>query len=142
MGRYQHSASADLAADVVFDQLADVRSLPRYFPVLRSVQPRHGEVVQVETERDRHHVDTQGWLRVDRARRRLRWGSQWPNDYSGQLDVIDRGAGACDIVVELNTTRAEGEGVRHELEQAVATLTQVVALRDDERRQATGDDER
>ena len=131
MGSYQYAQSADLSAERVFDYLADVRNLPHYLPSLTAAEPEAGDQVHVEAKVDGRTESGEAWMRVDRERRRIEWGSEGPNDYHGQLAISDLGSGRCTIELDLHTTRADGpeieEGVRH----AVAGLIKAIDAKTD-----------
>ena len=47
MGDYEQSRDVDAPAQALFDYLADVRNMPRYFSSMTSAEPAEGEAVQV-----------------------------------------------------------------------------------------------
>ena len=126
MGNYQHAETADLSAERVFDYLADVRNLPRYLPSMTAAEPQGGDQVRVEAKVDGRTESGEAWMRVDRKRRRIEWGSEGPNDYHGELEISDDGPGRCSIKLELHTVRAEGaqieEGVRHAVDSLIKAI--------------------
>lgn len=122
MTSYAHQAEVDLAADRLFDFLADPRTLPRYLPELTEVEPVGGDRVHVEAEVGGRHVEAEGWLRVDRDRRTLSWGTPGEDDYHGELTVSDQGDGRSNVAITLHTERAGGPEVQRGLEEAVAVL--------------------
>ncbi|RKT55288.1 SRPBCC family protein [Saccharothrix australiensis] len=122
MSSYEHRAAVDLAPDRLFDFLAEPKNLPRYFPELTEVDPVGGDRVHVEADLGDRHVAADGWLRVDRDRRTLSWGTPGETDYHGELSVTGQDAGRSEIVVTLHTERAGGPEIQRSLEEAVAVL--------------------
>ncbi|MBB5958038.1 uncharacterized protein YndB with AHSA1/START domain [Saccharothrix tamanrassetensis] len=140
MGSYEHRASVDLAADRLFDLLSDRENLPRYFPVMSELDPAGGDRVHVEAELGGRHVEAEAWLRVDRERRMLSWGTPGEDDYHGELAVNDQGAGRSEIVVTLHTERAGGPDIQRSLEETVAVLTHRATAEADTAAAEKGDD--
>ncbi|MFL6119526.1 SRPBCC family protein [Actinophytocola sp.] len=125
MTTYTHTADADVSADVLFRFLADPRNLPRYFPQMTAAEPEGGESVHVEAEVHGHHVDGEAWVRPDESARRLAWGAEGPDDYHGELQIDEAGAGRSRITVALHSVReTAGDEVQKGLEQTVAALAQ------------------
>jgi len=122
LSTYEHRATIDVPPDRLFDFLAEPNNLPRYFPKLTEVDPTGGDRVHVEADLGDRHVEAEGWLRVDRDRRTLSWGTPGESDYHGDLKVTDLDAGRSEIAVTLHTERAGGPDVQRGLEEAVAVL--------------------
>lgn len=110
MHDHEMTQLVDAPPDRLFDVLADVRNLPRYMHRMADAQPAGGDAVRVVARLpDGQEVTGEAWFRCDRARRRIEWGSEGPNDYHGWLEVRDHEAGA-EVQVHLHTHRvADGE---------------------------------
>jgi Polyketide cyclase / dehydrase and lipid transport len=132
LSTYEHSAPIDLDADLVFDYLSDVGNLPRYFPQMTKAEQRDGDTVRVAADVDGRIVEADAWLRVERADRSLRWGTEGPHDYHGELRVTERGPGLCDLDITLHTTQTDGPDVQEGLVQTVAGLSQIIARKQDD----------
>ncbi|MBW4718184.1 SRPBCC family protein [Saccharothrix obliqua] len=140
MSSYQHRATVDLPPDRLFDYLAEPENLPRYFPDLTEVEPVGGDRVHVEADLGGRHVAADGWVRVDRDRRTLSWGTPGQDDYHGELSVTDRDAGRSEIAVTLHTEHTGGPDVQQALEEAVAVLTHRATAEHDTAATEKGDD--
>lgn len=131
MTTYTHTADAEIAADTLFEFLADPRNLPRYFPEMTAAEPEGGESVHVEAEVHGEHVESDAWIRPDSAERKLEWGAEGPDDYHGELKVNELSPGRSRITVSLHSVReAEDEEVQSGLERTMAALTQAVMTDD------------
>ncbi len=62
-------------ADRVFDFIADVRNLPKYLPTTKDAHTEGGDRVRVQGEAKGHSYNSDGYLRADRAAKRLEWGA-------------------------------------------------------------------
>jgi hypothetical protein len=131
MGSYRYAKSADLSAGRVFDYLADVRNLPRYLPSMTAAEPEGGDRVRVEAEVDGRTESSEAWLRVDRRRWRIEWGSEGPNDYHGKLEISDDGPERCTIELDLHTIRAEGDEIEQGVRHAVDGLIKAIDAKTD-----------
>lgn len=131
MTTYTHTADADIAADTLFEFLAEPRNLPRYFPEMTAAEPEGGESVHVEANVHGKHVESEAWVRPNTSERRLEWGAEGPDDYHGELQVDELSPGRSRITVSLHSVReAEGGEVQDGLERTVAALTHAVATDD------------
>ncbi|MEO7261727.1 MAG: SRPBCC family protein [Jatrophihabitantaceae bacterium] len=116
-------ARTDVAApaDELFDYLSQVDNLPHYFDRMTSVTDNEDGTISVSADLGDRVVEGEAWLEVDHAAHTLSWGSEGPNDYSGQLQVT--GAGPNSVVeVTLRTERAGGPEIQEGLEQTVAVI--------------------
>ncbi|MEU4806946.1 SRPBCC family protein [Actinosynnema sp. NPDC023587] len=140
MASYTHQVEVDLPSGRLFDFLADPRTLPQYMPKLTEVEPVGGDRVHVEADVGGKHITTEGWLRVDRDRHTLSWGTPGEDDYHGELTVSDHGAGRSEIAITLHTERAGGPDVQRGLEEAVAVLTHRATAETDTQAAERGND--
>ncbi|WP_433279300.1 SRPBCC family protein [Pseudonocardia xinjiangensis] len=121
MGNYEHSATVTTDPDALFDYLADIHHLPDYFAAMRSAEPAGDDAVHTVAEVDGNRREGEAWFTTDRDARTLRWGSEGPNDYSGELEVTGADGGA-QVTVRLHTERVEGHDIDEGLQ---ATLAQI-----------------
>ena len=128
MGDYEHTATIATDADTLFHYLSDVHNLPDYFTAMREAEPtgehtHGGEEVHVVAEVEGKERAGDAWFVVEDDRRALRWGSEGPNSYQGELEVSPAGQGS-EVAVRLHTERADGPGIREGLEQTLASIKQ------------------
>lgn len=110
MSTYEHSTTVQASPDAVFAFVSDVNNLPRYLPTVHSAKPQSGERVHVEGEAQGHHYDDDGYMRVDQASRRMEWGSDGEDDYTGWLTVAgDDGATSSTVTVHLEFGEQTGD---------------------------------
>lgn len=130
MADFHDSTTVAASTGAVFDFLAEVANLPRYFDRMTSAAPGEGEEVTTTASLpDGRSVEGTAWFRVDRPGQRIEWGSEGPSNYHGQLAVTADGDGDGDgsvVTVQLHTTRVDdgNDEVRAGLAQ---TLTNIKA---------------
>lgn len=127
MAEYHGSTTVSAPADSLFAYLSDVGNLPEYFSRMRSARAVDGgQAVQTVAQGpDGQTVEGEAWFRVDGDRKRLEWGSEGGNDYSGSLDVTPSGDGSR-VEVHISTGRVESEQVQQGVDETVATIKQKV----------------
>lgn len=84
---FEQSITVDAPADGIFDFVSDVQNVPQYLPTVKNAQPQQGERIRTQGQVGERSYDADGHFRVDKAGRRLEWGSDGENDYSGWLEV-------------------------------------------------------
>jgi Polyketide cyclase / dehydrase and lipid transport len=131
MGNYRFYESADLAADRVFDYLADVRNLPRYLPQLTRAEPAGGDKVRVEAQVDGRTESGEAWMRIDRERWRIEWGAEGPAEYAGKLVISDDGPERCTIELDLHTAGPDDPEVDDAVRRTVGDIITALAARTD-----------
>jgi len=107
MADYERSQTVEAPAGALFEFLADVGNLPRYFEQMTAAEPAGREAVRVTAEVDGREREGQARFRVDREAKRVEWGSEGPNDYHGWLDVADEAGGRSTVTVHVSTERVE-----------------------------------
>ena len=107
MTDYERSQMVEAPAGALFEFVADVGNLPRYFERMPAAEPAGDEAVRVSAQVDGREREGEAWFRVDREARRVEWGSEGPNDYHGWLDVTDEGGGRSTVAVHVSTERVE-----------------------------------
>ena len=116
-------AKTDVAApaDELFDYLSQIDNLPNYFERMTSVTDNEDGTISVSADLGDRVVEAEAWFEVDPAARTLSWGSEGPNDYTGQLQVTGDGPNSV-VEVTLRTERPGGEEIQEGLEQTVAVI--------------------
>jgi uncharacterized membrane protein len=126
VAEHTRSASVDAPADQLFDYLSDVENLPRYFDSMTSAEPAGGDAVRTTANVDGQKVEGEAWFRVDDGARRIEWGSEGPNDYSGWLSVANGDGGGSTVEVHVSTERAANGDVDEGLEQTLDNIKRLV----------------
>lgn len=85
-GAFEDSITVRAYPDKVVDFIGDIRNLPKYVPTTQQAMPQGPGRVRVAGEAHGHPYDSDGYLRCDRAARRLEWGAD-EGHYSGMLLV-------------------------------------------------------
>ena len=131
MGTYEHSTVVTADPDALFAYLSDVHNLPDYFSAMQEAEPAgeaEGHVpedsIAVHTVADVDGTRREGeaWFTADADERTLRWGSEGPSHYGGELRVDADGGDTSTVTVRLHTEHVEGERIQEGLE---ATLAQI-----------------
>ncbi len=125
MGDYEQNRTVNAPADELFDYLADIGNLPRYFSAMTSAEPADGEAVHVTATVNGTSHDAEAWFRVDRDRRHLDWGSEGPNDYRGRLDVTADGDGS-QVTVTLHSNVGDDDRINQGLTDTLAEIARLV----------------
>lgn len=128
MADYEHSITVEAPPQRLFDFLADIRNLPRYFDGMVHAEPADGEAVRVVAVVDEIQREGEAWFHVDGETRSLSWGSEGPHDYRGELFVAgDPDGDEATLTVRLHTEVAEGDrvdaGVRASLDAVQRLVT-------------------
>lgn len=127
MSDYTHTTTVRRPADDVFAYLSDVSHLPDYFETMESAETAGAQAVHVVANVEGTRREGEAWFTVDTDDRRLRWGSEGPNDYHGELTVAPGGdRSESEVTVFLRTERADGPGIRAGLEQTLANLKRIL----------------
>ena len=125
MGDYQHSTTVTARPDALFAYLSDVENLPQYFPAMKAAEPAGGEAVHTVAEVGGREVEGEAWFAADDAARSIRWGSEGPNHYSGELRVDEADEGSR-VTVTLHTEHADGPAIDRGLEETLARIRTTV----------------
>ena len=94
MGEYEHTTIVNSKPQQVFDFISDVNNLARYLPTVKNAMPQGSDRVRVQGEAAGHPYDSDGSYHVYKDRKRMEWGSDGENQYSGWLEVKDNERGA------------------------------------------------
>lgn len=124
MPTYHRTRTLRAGEERVFEYLADVGNLPRYFDRMTSAEPAGGDTVRVTAEVHGETERGQAWFRVDRTARRIQWGSP-DNDYHGELDLrAEQDRTVVDI--ELHTEHTRDEEINKALDATLDHIQQQV----------------
>ncbi|MEO6502614.1 MAG: SRPBCC family protein [Jatrophihabitantaceae bacterium] len=123
-------ANTDVAApaDELFEYLSQVENLPHYFERMTSVTDNEDGTISVSADLGDRVVEGEAWFEVDHAARTLSWGSEGPNDYSGQLQVTGDATGSV-VEVTLRTERPGDDEIQEGLEKTVAVIKLIMESR-------------
>jgi hypothetical protein len=138
MARHEASTTVDVAANILFDYLADIQHLPDYLPRLtdvhptapepadaqgmearRPLQPVHHELEVTADEPSGQTLRSEAWIDVVEENRSLRWGVPDGSDYHGELQVDFIADGTSRVTVRLNTDHPDDPKVDDELHRAI-----------------------
>ena len=110
MSQYEQSLSINAKPDAILDFISDIKNLPKYLPTTKSAQSQGPDRVQVQGSAHGHAYNADGYLRCDRARKRIEWGSD-EGHYSGWMSVSDAGSDASSTVtVSIQMSQKPGQG--------------------------------
>ena len=128
MADYERAQTVEAPAGALFEFLADVGNLPRYFERMTAAEPAGGEAVRVRAEIDGQAREGEAWFRVDREAKRVEWGSEGPNDYHGWLDVTGEGGGRSTVAVHVSTERVEdrAEEINQGLDRTLGNVKRLI----------------
>lgn len=99
---FEQTITVDAPAGQIFDFLADVRNVPQYLPTVKNAQPQQGERIRTVGQSGDHSYDSDGHFRVDHQARRLDWGSDGENEYSGWMEVHGDGNAPSQVKVHIH----------------------------------------
>src|SRR4051794_34974203 len=122
MEDYQGSTTIDAPAEELFEYLSRVENLPQYFDRMTSARNLPGNEVEVEAKVEpgdagssegdgERTVGGDAWFTIDADHLTVKWGSEGPHDYHGQLEVTPSGDAASTVTVSLHTTH-QAEGIQ------------------------------
>ncbi|MFI7063082.1 SRPBCC family protein [Kribbella sp. NPDC050124] len=141
MADYEASRTVDVAWNVLFDYLSDVKRLPEYLPQIDQAHllhigpppsepyqyPEPGETGVEQVDVDVHPegaaaVNEQAWIKVVQHGHKLQWGVPGAHHYRGELAVDFIADGTSRVTVRLHTDHAGGPDVERMLEESLATI--------------------
>lgn len=103
MHEYEHALTIQALPQDVFNFISDVRNLPKYLPTVHDAVPLPGGRVRVAGVAAGNPYDSDGFLHIDKSRRRMEWGSDGENQYRGWMEVREMAGGhAAEIIVHLS----------------------------------------
>lgn len=99
---FEQSITVAAEADGIFDFISDVKNVPQYLPTVKNAQPQQGERIRTQGQVGDRSYDSDGHFRVDKQARRIEWGSDGENDYSGWLEVQGSGGSQSQVKVHIH----------------------------------------
>jgi hypothetical protein len=90
-GTYRHQTIAEVSADELFEFVTELGNLPRYFPAITQASHEQGNEYHVEAVVHGRSASGRAWMESDREARSMRWGSEGPDDYHGELQITPTG---------------------------------------------------
>ncbi|WP_041243971.1 hypothetical protein [Gloeobacter kilaueensis] len=82
--------------------MSDVKNVPQYLPTVENAQPQQGERIRTEGQVGEKHFESDGHFRVDKAAKRLEWGSDGEHEYNGWLEVKENGGSTSEVKVHIH----------------------------------------
>ncbi|HXV93586.1 MAG TPA: SRPBCC family protein [Pseudonocardia sp.] len=125
MGDYEQSATVAAEPAELFDYLSDVHNLPDYFAAMRSAEPAGGDAVHTVADVDGTVREGEAWFTTDDAARSIRWGSEGPSGYHGELQVTGVDGGA-EVTVRLHTEHVDDDRIHEGLQETLAAIKETV----------------
>lgn len=125
MADYKQDAVVEASAPSLFDYLADVRNLPKYFDAMTDARPGDGSAVETTARVNGEEKTGEAWFEVDRQARTISWGSEGPHDYHGQLKVFEDGPDSS-VSVSLHTERVDSDEIDRGLRATLANIKELV----------------
>lgn len=127
MAEYERRRFVAAPPDALFDYLSDVGNLPVFIRDMKEAHlgPGPEEVAVTAVVMDRE-VAGVAHLEVDRAARSMRWSSEGPNDYHGELQVHPADGGS-EVELSVSTVRVESGEVDEALDRSLSVIARVVA---------------
>jgi hypothetical protein len=125
MADYQRTATVKASPDALFNYLSDIRNLPKYFNSMTSAESAGKDEVHVTARVHGKEEAGNAEFHVDKASRKLRWSSEGPNDYRGELEVSGEG-NSSQVAVKLHTTRGEAQEIEAGLQKTLDNIVRLV----------------
>jgi carbon monoxide dehydrogenase subunit G len=94
MSDYEQSEIIHASPDMVFEFVSDVRNLPKYLPTVDRAEPQGPDRVSLHGKANGREYTSDGHFHADRNAKRIEWGSDGENRYSGALQVTPSGGGS------------------------------------------------
>jgi len=126
MDTFQRSLTITVDPSHVFDYVAEPRNWARFLPTVHSA-----DLVRGERERVRmrgvshgHPYDTEGYLKLDRHRLSMQWGTEGEHGYRGSLEIrkVDSDDLGTEIGLELRFSKAPAGDIEKEMEQTLQNI--------------------
>ena len=125
MPDYQRTARVKASADALFDYLADIRNLPKYFNRMTSAESAGKDEVKVTASVHGKEQEGKANFHVDKAARKLKWSSEGANDYHGELEVTAQGDNS-QVAVKLHTKRTDKQQIEEGLQKTLDNIVRLV----------------
>jgi hypothetical protein len=138
VAHHEASTTVDVAANILFDYLSDLKHLPGYLPRMTEIheteplpaeaqgmearqprQPVHHEVEVTAEQPSGDIVHSEAWIDVIEENRTLRWGAPGDSGYHGELDVGFVADGTSRLTVRIDTDHPSTPKIDEELRRAL-----------------------
>lgn len=134
MTQYERSIEIRRSAQEVFEYVGDVQRLPEYFPQITSVEQLDDDRIRTTAHieppgQPARDVEGEAWFRVRNAGQSLEWGSEGPNNYTGELDVDPKDSDSCTLTVRISTDNGDPDSVEDGLDKAVRGIAETLRNR-------------
>lgn len=87
MSEYTASTNIHASADQLFQYMSQPENMRQYLPTIQEAEPTEGEHIHIVGDSPGGHYDVEGHFHVDEAARRMEWGADGQNRYSGWMKV-------------------------------------------------------
>lgn len=122
MSDYEQSTTIAADPDALFAYLSDVSNLPDYFAGMTSAEPADGDTVHTTADVNGTTREGEAWFTAEEEARSIRWGSEGPNHYSGELAVQGAEGGGSQVTVRLHTDHVDGPDIDDGLRTTLAHI--------------------
>jgi len=127
MATYQRTLTMTVDPAHVFDYVTEPRNWAQFLPTVQSADTVRGEYerVRIKGVSHGHAYDTEGYLKLDRHRLSMQWGTDGEHGYQGSLELrqIDSNDLETEIALELRFSQAPAGDVEKEMEQALVNIS-------------------
>ncbi len=128
MAHYSRERQIDSHPDLLYEFLAEVSNLPKYFTRMTEARLVGPEEVHTKAVLDMPgapgEVEGTAWFRRDATNRSIEWGSEGENDYHGRLRVDAAYPTGSLVILDLYTEAAHG-GVDEGIDETLEALAHV-----------------
>ena len=87
MAEYEHTQTISAPPEAVYEFVSKVQNLPQYLPTTKAAEPQGEGRVRVRGEVRGRQYNSDGHFSADPSTRRIEWGADEQNKYSGWLAV-------------------------------------------------------
>ena len=105
---HEQTARIPVRPERLYRTIADIGSLTKFIPPLRSVRRTDPQHVEVNAEYEGHQQHGQAWFRTDDAAKRVEWGAEG-QPYRGWMQIEPAGDDASNLTLHVSTERLTGE---------------------------------
>jgi uncharacterized membrane protein len=99
---FEQSIEVAATSEKIFEFLADVKNVPHYLPTVKHAEPQEGERIRTQGQAGDRTYDSDGHFRINEQQRRIEWGSDGENDYSGWLQVESETGSNSQVTVHIH----------------------------------------
>ncbi len=126
MATYQRTLTMPVDPVHVFDYVTEPRNWAQFLPTVQSADMVRGEHerVRIRGVSHGHGYDSEGYLKLDRHRLSMQWGTDSEHGYHGSLEVrqIESSELETEIALELRFSEAPAGDTEKEMDQALEDI--------------------